>query len=158
MPYCLRLLQALILPQKLSRRSVINIVPAVSGVAWIRTGTFKSAMRRVSAMARSSPKFGSVTMTPSMRSRFARNRAAHFFASSRVSTAPHLLSSGPSATTPMAGIFERGDDLLAAGLRQVIREEAPVSDDHTKCHLLVHFASSMMARSHAGIVMLAERA
>ena len=66
MPYCLRLLQADILPQKLSRRSAMVILPGVSGVAWISTGTFRSAIRSVSAMARSSPKLGSVTMMPSI--------------------------------------------------------------------------------------------
>ena len=66
MPYWLRLLQADILPQKLSRRSRMDIFEAVSGVAWMSTGTLRSAMRRVSAMARSSPKLGRVTMTPSI--------------------------------------------------------------------------------------------
>ena len=69
MPYCRRLLQADILPQKLSRRSRIDMREGVSGVAWTSTGTRRSANRSVSAMARSSPKFGSVTTTPPMSSR-----------------------------------------------------------------------------------------
>src|SRR5882762_7522244 len=70
-----------------------------SGVAWIKTGTCRSARRNVSAMARSSPKFGRVTMIPSIRSRFFLNNSAQHRDSSRVSTAPCLLSSGVSATT-----------------------------------------------------------
>src|SRR5438445_4405655 len=52
-------------------------------------------------MTSSSPKLGSETITPSMRSRFFWNSAAHRFASSCVSTAPCLLSSGPSTTESM---------------------------------------------------------
>ena len=66
MPYCIRLLHADIFPQKLSRRSRMVILPGVSGVACTSTGTCRPARRSVSAIARSSPKFGSVTMTPSM--------------------------------------------------------------------------------------------
>ncbi len=69
MPYCLRLLQRDILPQKLSRRSAMVMRPGRSGVAWISTGTSRSARRRVSATPRSSPKFGSVTTMPSIVSR-----------------------------------------------------------------------------------------
>ena len=99
MPYCLKLLQADILPQKLSRRKAIVIFLGSSGVAWISTGTRRSASRRVSAIARSSPKLGRVTITPSMRSRLRLKRSAHRRDSSRVSTAPYLLSSGVRATT-----------------------------------------------------------
>src|SRR6266478_4619507 len=63
-----RLLQADIFPQKLSRRCVIAILPGVSGVACTSTGTFNLESRSVSATARSSPKFGSVMMTPSIKS------------------------------------------------------------------------------------------
>ena len=66
MPYCFRLLQTDILPQKLSRRKAMVILPASSGVAWISTGTCRSASRSVSARPRSSPKFGSVMMMPSI--------------------------------------------------------------------------------------------
>src|ERR1039458_7303060 len=72
-----------------------------SGVACTRTGTSSRARRSVSAMARSSPKFGRATMTPSIRSECLRNSAAQRFASSYVSTAPYLLSSTPSVTTSM---------------------------------------------------------
>ena len=41
MPYCFRLLQIDILPQKLSRRKAMDILPAWSGVAWISTGTLQ---------------------------------------------------------------------------------------------------------------------
>ena len=41
MPYCLRLLQMDILPQKLSRRKAICILSVLSGVAWMRTGTLQ---------------------------------------------------------------------------------------------------------------------
>lgn len=99
MPYCFRLLQVDILPQKLSRRSRMVMLPAVSGVAWTSTGTSSAAIRRVSAMARSSPKFGSVTMTPSIESRCFLNSSAQRAASARVSTAPNLVSSGPHTTT-----------------------------------------------------------
>jgi hypothetical protein len=92
------LLQSDIFPQKLSRRSRMDICIGESGVACTSTGTPRSAIRSVSATPRSSPKFGSVTMTPSMTSRCAANSSAHFFASSRVSTAPCFVSAGPSAT------------------------------------------------------------
>ena len=98
-PYCRRLLHADIFPQKLSRREAMVIFLGSSGVAWISTGTCRFARRNVSAMARSSPKFGNVTITPSIRSRFRLNRSAQRRDSSRVSTAPCLLSSGVSATT-----------------------------------------------------------
>ena len=51
-------------------RKAIVILLASSGVACTRTGTSSRANRIVSAMARSSPKFGNDTMTPSIRSRF----------------------------------------------------------------------------------------
>ena len=96
-----RLLQADIFPQKLSRRCVIAILPGVSGVACTSTGTFNLESRSVSATARSSPKFGSVTMTPSIKSALDLNNSAQRFASSYVSTAPCLLCSDPSTTTSM---------------------------------------------------------
>ena len=46
MPYCRRLLQADILPQKLSRRKAMVIFLGSSGVAWISTGTRRSASRK----------------------------------------------------------------------------------------------------------------
>ncbi len=82
MPYCFRLLQIDILPQKLSRRKAMPILPGESGVAWISTGTRRSASRRVSARPRSSPKFGSVMMMPSISAANCLKSAAHFFASS----------------------------------------------------------------------------
>ena len=100
MPYCFRLLQHDILPQKLSRRSAMVMRPGVSGVAWTSTGTLSPAMRTASAMARSSPKFGSVTTMPPIESRFFWNRSTQAATSARVVTAPHLESSGDNATTP----------------------------------------------------------
>src|SRR5882672_2583252 len=47
MPYCCKLLQADILPQKLSRRWVMVIFDGVSGVACTRTGTPRRARRSV---------------------------------------------------------------------------------------------------------------
>ena len=82
MPYCLRLLQMDILPQKESRRKAMDILLVESGVAWMRTGTFRFARRRASARPRSSPKFGRVMMMPSISSACFLKRAAHFFASS----------------------------------------------------------------------------
>ena len=102
--YCRKLLHADIFPQKLSRRCVMSICPGVSGVAWINTGTPRFARRNVSAIARSSPKFGSVTTTPSICALFDRNNSAQRFASSNVSTAPCLLCSGPSATTSIPAL------------------------------------------------------
>ena len=97
-PYCVRLLQADILPQKLSRRCAIPILAGVSGVAWISTGTDSPAQRRVLAMARSSPKFGSVTMTPSISAACFLKRSAHKCASASDSMAPWRVSSGFTTT------------------------------------------------------------
>src|ERR1700730_7882647 len=77
------------------------ILEASSGVACTSTGISSLASRNVSAIARSSPKLGSDTITPSSRSRLFRNNAAHSLASWCVSTAPCLLSSGPSTTQSM---------------------------------------------------------
>src|SRR4030042_5657252 len=98
MPACLRLLQTLILPQKESRRSVIVILPEISGSAWIKIGTLSPQRLIVSATPLSSPKFGSVTIMPSIFSAFLVNRAAHFLASAKVSTAPYFVSCIDSAT------------------------------------------------------------
>src|SRR5687767_4622096 len=94
MPYCQRLLQAEIFPQKLSRRPPIIILRVSSGYAWISTGRSSPAKRSVLAMARSSPKFGSVTMIPSRSSRRLLNRSAQRRASASVSTAPNFVWSG----------------------------------------------------------------
>ena len=69
MPYCIMLLHADILPQKLSRRVAMVIASERSGVACTSTGTFRPDSRIASTMPRSSPKFGSVTMMPSISSR-----------------------------------------------------------------------------------------
>ena len=93
---------------KLGREMGLNGVWGNLGVAsssaWINTGTRKSARRKASAIARSSPKLGRVTTMPSMRSRLRLNRSAQRLDSSRVSTAPYLLSSGVSATTSMPAV------------------------------------------------------
>src|SRR5579884_1949522 len=99
-PYCHRLLHTDIFPQKLSRRPPISIFPASSGYACTSTGTSSPLIRSAFATPRSSPKFGSVTTTPSISSRCRLNNSAHFRASSSVSTAPCFVSSGPRQTTP----------------------------------------------------------
>ena len=66
MPYCLRLLQADILPQKLSRRSRDGHPAGRIRGGLDQHRDVEAGPRRVSAMARSSPKLGRVTMTPSM--------------------------------------------------------------------------------------------
>ena len=57
------------------------------------TGTLSPAQRSALATARSSPKLGSVTSTPSISSRWALNRSAHFWASVSDSMAPYLVAS-----------------------------------------------------------------
>ena len=99
MPYCIRLLQADIFPQKLSRRSEIFMSSVRSGVACTSTGTCSVEWRMASTMPRSSPKFGSVTMMPSISSRCLRKSSAQRRASSGVSTAPNFDCSGVSAMT-----------------------------------------------------------
>ena len=132
MPYCRRLLQADILPQNESRRSAIVIFPALSGKAWTSTGTFRSAHRSTLAMARSSPKLGSATTTPAIRSRWALNRSAHFVASSSDSTLPNFVSAGPSATTSTPRPFEHVDHRPATGVAEVVGEEAAIADDQAQ--------------------------
>ena len=96
MPYCIMLLQALILPQKLSRRTAMVMLSERSGVAWTRTGTFRPERRMASTMPRSSPKLGNVTMMPSICSACFLKSSAHRCDSAYVSTAPCLDSSGLS--------------------------------------------------------------
>jgi len=93
-------MHTLILPQKLSRRSAMVMFEARSGVACTSTGTRSPEPCNASATPRSSPKLGSVTITPSISCRWRSNSSAHFFASARVSTAPYLVSSGDKTTTP----------------------------------------------------------
>ena len=88
MPYWCRLLQTDILPQNESRRSAGVMWAASSEKAWTSTGTSRPDQRMVLAMARSSPKFGRVTRMPSISSRCALNRSAHFWASATLSTLP----------------------------------------------------------------------
>src|SRR5260370_19197519 len=54
-PYCARLLQADIFPQKLSRRSRMDMREGVSGGAFLRMGTPRFAIRIVSGMLGPSP-------------------------------------------------------------------------------------------------------
>src|SRR5579884_1364162 len=77
-----------------------TIFPAASGYPCTSTGTSSPLIRSAFATPRSSPKFGSVTTTPSISSRCRLNNSAHFRASSSVSTAPCFVSSGPRQTTP----------------------------------------------------------
>ena len=138
MRYWLRLLQADILPQKLSRRSAMVMLPGVSGVACTSTGTFRPARRSVSAMARSSPKLGSVTMMPSISSRCFLKRSAHAGASARDSTAPCVGSSASARRSLRSRPF-RAPRSSPRG-RSCARwsgEEAAVADDESEGHLLV---------------------
>ena len=134
MPYWRRLLQADIFPQKLSRRNAIVIFFGSSGVAWMSTGTRRSARRKVSAMARSSPKFGSVTTMPSIRSRFFLKSSAQWRDSSRVSTAPYLLCSGIGGHYIHTRAVERTNHFLAAALCQMIGKKSAVPHDESHCH------------------------
>jgi len=93
MPYWRRLLHADILPQKLSRRKAMVIFWGSSGCL-NQHRTRRSASRKASAIARSSPKLGSVTMIPSQPFAMALEQIAQRRDSSRVSTAPYLLSFG----------------------------------------------------------------
>ena len=69
-----------------------------SANACTSTGTSRAAHRNVLATARSSPKLGSVTRTPSISSRRDRNKSAQARASVRVSTDPWGVASDDSAT------------------------------------------------------------
>ena len=88
MPYWRKLLQTLILPQKLSRRWSIVICAGSSGKACTSTGTSRSANLIALATARSSPKLGSVTRMPSIWSRCCLKTSAHKRASASDSMAP----------------------------------------------------------------------
>ncbi len=112
MPYWDRLLQADILPQNESRRSLIVIRSDVSGKACTSTGTSRPDQRRVSAIGRSSPKLGSVSSMPSMSSRRLLNRSAHFCASFMVWTAPYRVSSGVRQTASMPSLASRSRMIL----------------------------------------------
>ncbi len=76
MPYCIMLLQQLILPQKLSRRTAIVMLSERSGVACTSTGTLRPDKRIASTMPRSSPKLGRVTIMPSISSACFLNNSA----------------------------------------------------------------------------------
>jgi len=82
MPYWYKLLHRDSLPQNASRRFSSCSLSKSSSHAWIRMGRFSLLMRIASAMPVSSPKLGRHTMMPSRSSAWARNRAAHFAASS----------------------------------------------------------------------------
>ena len=132
MPYCRRLLQTAIFPQKLSRRSAIVIRAPSSLNAWMRTGTPSSAHRRALAIARSSPKLGSVTTTPSISSRCERKRSAHLRASSRLSIAPYVVAEGSSATVRNFSSSSVREHVRAGRLTEMSRKEAPVADDEAE--------------------------
>ncbi len=87
-----------ILPQNESLLRPIWKRAGSSGLAWMRTGTSSFDILMVSATPRSSPKFGRVTITPSILSELSENNWAHFLASSNVSTAPNFVSPGPRIT------------------------------------------------------------
>ena len=93
-------------------------------------------MRSASAMPRSSPKFGSVTMMPSIWSRFAWNRSAHFrdFRAG-LHGAVLALFGRRGRPTSWPALLQRRDHLLASALRQVVGKESPVSYNQSKCHV-----------------------
>ena len=94
-------------------------------------------MRSVSAMALSSPKLGSVTITPSILSRLARKRSAHFLASSRGFDGAVLrVFRGRGNYVVAAAFGEHGDHFFAAGFCQMVGEETAVADDESEGHLL----------------------
>ena len=144
MPYCLRLLQADILPQKLSRRNAMVILLGSSGVAWISTGTCRSARRKASAMARSSPKFGRVTMMPSMRSRLLLEE---------VGAAPGFFPGFDRAVLALfrserhhvhAGSGQHAQHFLAAALGQMIGEKSAVAHDQAHRHFFRRHTLALM--------------
>ena len=100
MPYWYRLLQTDTLPQKASRRCSTSTLSRSSSKACTSTGTRSSAASRVCTMPSSSPKFGRLTMIPSIRARLAWKSAAYFAASARVSTAPFGVAFSSGITTP----------------------------------------------------------
>ena len=138
MPYCCRLLHDDILPQKLSRRSAIVILPRASGVAWTSTGTSGRPGAACRPSPRSSPKFGSVTMTPSILSRAARNRSAHCFASSRVSTAPCLVCLRRRGRPRRSPRLRAPRSSPRGRFGQVVGEESAVADDEAERHSVCH--------------------
>ena len=108
------------------------------------------AMRRVSAMARSSPKFGSVTMTPSIsRGVLAEEIGAHVRFGARFDRAVAGFF-GSHYHGFVAGLFERGDHLAAAALRQVAGEESAIADDDAERHA-ASFTSATIRSSGVGI-------
>ncbi len=89
-------------------------------------------MRSVSAMARSSPKFGSVTITPSMvvAVLLKQVRAARCFGA-RLHRA-ELGLFWPDGYHAVARFLEHRDHFRASALRQMVREEPPIAHNHTK--------------------------
>ena len=80
-----------------------------------------------------------------MRSRLARNISAHLRDSTRVSTAPYLLSVGAEhqRLDPCGG--QRLDDLFAPFFGQMVGKESAVPDDNSHSHWSCH--DNNLARS-----------
>ena len=99
------------------------------------------------AMARSSPKFGSVTSTPMISSRCCLNRSAQLL---RVGDAFDA-AVGRVIRAERDGLdafaFEQLEDRLAALLAQVAGEKAPIADNDAKNRLL-HVVLLMMVPNH----------
>ena len=91
-------------------------------------------MRRDSAIPRSSPKFGRVTMMPSISSRWDLNRSAHCLRLGARLDRAVLGLLRREADGLVAGALERGNHLLAAALREMVGEKPAVPDDQSKCH------------------------
>src|ERR1039458_9373074 len=167
MPYCIRLLQALILPQKLSRRVAMVMASERSGVAWISTGTLSPERRRASATPRSSPKFGSVTIIPSISAACSLKNSAQRVASAKVSTAPCFESSGPrtSAFAPAASTAAiiSSRPVLAKWSGKNPRLPTTIPKVIVRCAVIFHlllvaaYRSTVAARAKAHAVKQAER-
>ncbi len=81
-------------------------------------------------MARSSPKFGSVTMMPSIESWCLRKRSAQrcdFFASLDRTIFRFL---GSQRDDAVAALFDGGQHLFAPAFREMIRKESTIPDNH----------------------------
>jgi len=122
------LLQADIFPQKLV--APVRVVIFAAHREWLVPAPERSAApaASVSAISRSSPKFGSDTITPSISSPCERKRSAQRRASATFHRT-ELTFLGRQAVRLVALLAEHAQDLLAPVARQHVREKSPVTDD-----------------------------
>ena len=111
-----------------------NMFEAESSKAWTRTGTSRPAHRRVFATARSSPKLGSVTSTPSISSPCFRKQSAYRRASCRLSTAPLRVASSGSSTALMPSRSSTWENGSPTRRTEMIRKEPPVAHEDAQRH------------------------